>query len=769
MSFSETNIWREVPAVVESLIDRNDCNAREFIKKIVIGEDSELLNVFGQYTLEFIAVHVLCLLFSPLDERARVRASTLIEHLESTIRRQAFFLRNGENEGVGQRKKNPTFPLGAALLQFMVSRGAIVLETDLEDHPPRAKKNKKGNKDFYYVHRKTYVQCKFDPTKLPIRMNLPMVCKPLEWRVVDHGPVIDLSALEGGYLSGRSSGTSYSLLTGDIHHFPIQIKDSDSLCRVMNTLQNQAFEINSDVLKYIEDREQEFIDNGYLLPGYLADINIANLYKEIRESHLVDTDTFQKIGGISELTTQLTKQVQRARYERSMLKLANAYKGYKIYLPAFLDFRGRIYRCGLLHFHERDLSRSLINFASFGNHEKVADDREVMEAFLYHYKSYPSMEDGLTHFGVLMEEADKLNLDLNYDIQFGRDARHPFQYLASKIAMSNQKIEGFPVTKDASASAFQIMSYFLLDEDMAKSTNLLPSQNKKIQDMDRKLVKSIFMPIIYGKTLMSTSSDIHKALSQHINLLDSHLLASLCFKFWKEKYKSMDSLTSLIRNIGWFAAAKGLPVYYAVPYFRTSQDSMKSDVVKITVYDCNHKKRQISLRVPTDNSDRRKTEVSTFVNFIHQKDAYIAMLVVEKMLRAGGPILHRELPSLYGEALLELGPPLVIINDMIHANLIRGAEGSSPADLRHFGFSERVIPIGELKNYFENNIPDGISKKMEATWRKRMEAILVSYESYASSISGVSKDYDGHYVQWKEFGYKILEFPEGHQKYALHP
>lgn len=125
-----------------------------------------------------------------------------------------------------------------------------------------------------------------------------------------------------------------------------------------------------------------------------------------------------------------------------------------------------------------------------------------------------------------------MDLDLNCSIQFGRDAWHLFQYLASKIAISNQKIEGFlPVTKDVSASAFQIMSYFLLDEDMAKNTNLLPSQDKKIQDvymnilselkndivrelgnnsslsllvvrkMDRKLVKSISMPIIYGKHL----------------------------------------------------------------------------------------------------------------------------------------------------------------------------------------------------------------------------------------------------------------------------
>lgn len=84
-----------------------------------------------------------------------------------------------------------------------------------------------------------------------------------------------------------------------------------------------------------------------------------------------------------------------------------------------------------------------------------------------------------------------------------------------------------PVTQDqdASSSAYQIMSYFLLDVDLAKRTNLIPT-GEKIQDifsflleelkqflqtnlgtatstivcsrLTRKLVKAIFMPLIYG-------------------------------------------------------------------------------------------------------------------------------------------------------------------------------------------------------------------------------------------------------------------------------
>jgi DNA-directed RNA polymerase len=48
----------------------------------------------------------------------------------------------------------------------------------------------------------------------------------------------------------------------------------------------------------------------------------------------------------------LDKRVQQARYEKYVFELAKAYKGYRLYFPAFIDFRGRISRSGMLHFHE---------------------------------------------------------------------------------------------------------------------------------------------------------------------------------------------------------------------------------------------------------------------------------------------------------------------------------------------------------------------------------------------------------------------------------
>lgn len=117
-------------------------------------------------------------------------------------------------------------------------------------------------------------------------------------------------------------------------------------------------------------------------------------------------------------------------------------------------------------------------------------------------------------------------------IAFAREAKRPFQFIANILALSAANynhMAGIPlITQDASASAYQIMSSFFLDQTMAKRTNLIPSSDGQIQDVSsfileelkefmkaelddnistivcnlltRKIVKSLSMPIIYGKT-----------------------------------------------------------------------------------------------------------------------------------------------------------------------------------------------------------------------------------------------------------------------------
>lgn len=88
-------------------------------------------------------------------------------------------------------------------------------------------------------------------------------------------------------------------------------------------------------------------------------------------------------------------RIQRARYETFIINLASAYEGYRFYLPTFLDFRARIYRAGVLHFHERDLARSLIVFSDspYQNSQLDSDKEEYIHMVLtsaaaFHYKKF---------------------------------------------------------------------------------------------------------------------------------------------------------------------------------------------------------------------------------------------------------------------------------------------------------------------------------------------------------------------------------------------
>jgi hypothetical protein len=105
----------------------------------------------------------------------------------------------------------------------------------------------------------------------------------------------------------------------------------------------------------------------------------------------------------------------------------------------------------------------------------------------------------------------------------------------------------------------------------------------------RKIVKGIFMPIIYGKTLMSTASDLKDQLSHYLTYKECFNVASVCFKFWRTKYQGMESLIRLIRDIGWIASASNRPVFYRIPYFTTVQDYMIMEPINIWVYDRFHK------------------------------------------------------------------------------------------------------------------------------------------------------------------------------------
>jgi sulfatase maturation enzyme AslB (radical SAM superfamily) len=820
--FDEKSIQSSVPNIIKLLIRKDEINAKDYLRKRELSkEDLELLYEFGQYTIEALIVHVLSMVFNTLEYNSMIRVSTLVERLESSVRTQAFLLRcrrckkehyntlddatQVSIKDIKRRSKlEKMYPFGSALVQFMDERGLITFFNNPSSSPRPVKK-----KGAYYLPTHLYAMCNFDISLLPIKLNLPMVCPPVDWTSAkeDGKRPKTLSDLIGGYLSGPTGEIydRYRLLSsGDLSHFFIYIGSNyEKLCNVMNNLQRQAFKINSEYLQYLQDNYKVFVEYGFLMPQFLSSLNIKDASDLLREFYMKD-EVIKELCSFSELLHTLSKNIQRSRYETFIIKLAKAYDGYHFYLPAFLDFRGRIYRSGILHFHERDLARSLIVFADskYMDYEKRGVTFAAATAF--HYKSFVSVEDSL-------EWLDKNADDIGYHIlDYAQDAKHPFQFISYINSIYNQNVIPFvPITQDASASAYQIMSYFLLDETLAKRTNLTPSEDGKIQDiysflleelkefmqaelnknlsevvcghLSRKIVKGIFMPIIYGKTLMSTACDLNEHFSHFITKKECFDVASVCFKLWRTKYQRMENLIRFIRHIGWIASARDCPVLYKVPYFTTVQDYMVMEATNIWVFDRLHKKRRrVTLRVPSSKRDRRKTEISTFVNFIHQKDAHIAMCVVEEMLELGAPIytVHDNfittaqyshfIPLIYSNVICNMGPPLLIINEFIYYNVIKHILNEK----QYFDFF-RVIPIEELRYYLEANIPENISKKMKATWEERILGILTSYENYTRSICGDFQFSDPKYgwkvheKKWNKFQLKV-KGRGGIPKYCVH-
>ncbi|KAL0386791.1 UNVERIFIED_CONTAM: putative DNA-directed RNA polymerase [Sesamum latifolium] len=161
-----------------------------------------------------------------------------------------------------------------------------------------------------------------------------MVCKPVEWKSTVVNPTT-LAEVRGGYLSQPTGDIyhRYRLLTShDNSHFFIKLEPDSrhgllTIMPVINKLQAIPFEIHREGLSFILNNRDYLEECGILMPKILL------------------------------------QRVQHARSESFILTLASAYEGYQFYLPSFIDFRGRIYRSGILHFHERDLARSLIVFA----------------------------------------------------------------------------------------------------------------------------------------------------------------------------------------------------------------------------------------------------------------------------------------------------------------------------------------------------------------------------------------------------------------------
>lgn len=240
------NIYQIAPDLIRILIKENEPSAKDFLKSCSLSSDDlSNLDYFDQYTLEAIMLYALGSLFHCIHDSPAVRVSTLVEQLDSLTKSHARLMKdrnlslkpnrmksnyaNTDNkEQATDKKKQATdkkskvYALGALLVEFLVERKMISLSNDLSFTEIYVSKKKKGK---YYIKKNGFAICHFDISLLPIKFNLPMVCKPKNWVSTKESPN-SLSDLTGGYLSQPVGDFynyhRYSLLTSrDLNHFHI--------------------------------------------------------------------------------------------------------------------------------------------------------------------------------------------------------------------------------------------------------------------------------------------------------------------------------------------------------------------------------------------------------------------------------------------------------------------------------------------------------------------------------------------------------------------
>ncbi|XP_019435869.1 PREDICTED: uncharacterized protein LOC109342314 [Lupinus angustifolius] len=734
----------------------------------------------------------------------------------------------------------------------MIERKLIHIET-IDDNKAVVKEKGKG-----YVKSNLFAVCNFELNLIPLKLNLPMVCKPSDWRhesemnfVFNDYKMKDtfmLSNLRGGYLSDPTIEiyNRFSLITShNLSNFNIELHESKykELCIILNGLQNQGFQINKDVLEFIKKNRTTFEKEGLMMPRILAHVNLKEANDHLRISYFLNKP-IKSTCSLSDLLKELAKQMQAARYDDLIIRLASAYEDFVFYLPAFMDFRGRIYRSGILHFHERDLSKSLLIFSNNPQEGSNMFTKDIVSSSAaFKYKKFYHYDDALQWY------KEKKSLIYTSDeslISFAKDASDPFQFIA-KVLCRDEEYNRQLITQDAAASAYQIMSYLLLNEDMARKTNLIPHSDGKIQDVYMSIlnefkeylhikINDIFprppssggacvggvppepeigleaLALPTSRLLMASSRSFFRqraektigqkrtgeaerwrgdwstlrgawvseiilpsegevrrdrgyesmigevslspmVVEKYENLLspkDSYNLAKLSNDFWKYKYPDIANLMKLISLLCWFSSVMDRAVIYGISYFKTIQDYMSFEKEVIIVYERDSKKRRrVTLSVPTTKRDKRKTQSSACANFIHQKDAYIALKVVESLLREGAPIytVHdnfittasyaRIVPDIYTNVFIQMGHPINFINDLININIIIPYKHNYLKD--HLNTTSLINdePINDqyLTDIFNNLLPTTYKSKVKRKmWDNKVSEFVKCYNTYVESV-----------------------------------
>nr|QYC94341.1 putative DNA-directed RNA polymerase [Oedogonium sp. 210] len=184
-------------------------------------------------------------------------------------------------------------------------------------------------------------------------INLPMVSPPRDWIYND-----DISSYRGGYLETEAISVLRTNALGGRWEHSLYIIPNQQTSDCLNYLQKVPYKINNIFLNFIHKNKDELIKKELMVDTKYLTINpIIEGQKEFillgESSNIINISEQHLILKFVSLKAQATR-------EYYILRIAELFKEYTIYFPAFLDFRGRIYRPGLLHIQTSALGKALL-------------------------------------------------------------------------------------------------------------------------------------------------------------------------------------------------------------------------------------------------------------------------------------------------------------------------------------------------------------------------------------------------------------------------
>jgi hypothetical protein len=358
--------------------------------------------------------------------------------------------------------------------------------------------------------------------KLPRNLFLPMVCPPKNWEMGSNKTWIGADeTVRGGYLLSRFSSMS---LVGDLENC-VPTTDHHLLPKSLssiNRLQSVAMMINKPMLSFLNRFKDKLTDEGSVL--------LSDRWLGVSKSDFL---------GTSKDWERLSQKRHLALSNLDMLKFANYFSEKLIYWPVTLDFRGRIYRNGSLNYQASKLFRSLITFTprklDIGRRRRSywLGLNEVLGLILEKPEAIEKWEVLLKDKSLIRKAFERLLLE-DY---VGN--RLSLIQISQLLLIREGESEKVGVFLDATASAYQIIGAINGDVGLSKETNVLASDswvhgvNEKKHDFyklfidsirewlyncneigltkfklnqiereiicSRKSIKSIVMPLIYGK------------------------------------------------------------------------------------------------------------------------------------------------------------------------------------------------------------------------------------------------------------------------------